>query len=70
MLVGTGVDVAMNSVVLEDVDTSTLMLTAVADDGVLLLNTYVDRVGVAAPVILEVVNDVNTSMVTALAQVC
>jgi len=66
VLVGTGVDVAMNSVVLEDVDTSTLMLTAVADDGVLLLNTYVDRVGVAAPVILEVVNDVNTSVVAAL----
>ena len=46
------------------------MLTAVADDGVLLLHTCVDGVGVALPVIFEVVNDVNTSMVAALAQVC
>jgi len=37
VLVGTGVDSAMNLVVLDDVDTSTLVLTAVADDDVLLL---------------------------------
>jgi len=66
VLVGTGVDVAMNPVVLDDVDASTPVLTAVADDGVLLLNTCVDRVGVAILMILEVVNDVNTSVVTAL----
>jgi len=33
---------------------------------VLLLNTYIDRVEVALPVILEVVNNINTSMVSAL----
>jgi len=32
VLVGTGVDVAMNPVVLDDVDASTLVLTAVAND--------------------------------------
>ena len=37
MLVGTGIDVAMNPVVLDDVDASTLVLTAVADNHVLLL---------------------------------
>ena len=66
MLVGTGIDVAMIPVVLDDDDASTPVLNAVADDGVLLLNTYVDGVGVAIPVILEVVNDVNTSLVAAL----
>jgi len=64
VLVGTGVDVAMIPVVLDDVDASTPVLTAVADDGVLLLNTCVD--GMAVPVILEVVNDVNTSVIAAL----
>jgi len=63
---GTGVDVAMNPVVLDDVDASTLGLTAVADDGVLLLKTCVDGVAVAVLVILEVVTDVNTSVVAAL----
>jgi len=66
VLVGTGVDVAMNPVVLDNVDASTPVLTAVADDGVLLLYTCVDGVGVAVPVILEVVNDVNISEVAAL----
>jgi len=66
VLVGKGVDVAMIPVVLDDDDSSTPVLNAVADDGVLLLNTYVDGVGVALPVILEVVNDVNTSVVAAL----
>jgi len=37
VLVGTGVDVAMNPVVLDNVDASTLVLTAVADDDLLLL---------------------------------
>jgi len=41
------------------------VLTAVADDDVLLLNTGVDGVGVAVLVILEVVDDVNTSVVSA-----
>ena len=66
VLVGTGVDVAVNPVVLADVDASTLVLTAVADDDVLLLTTGVDGVGVAVLVILEVVDDVNTSVVAAL----
>ena len=47
VLVGTDVDVAMNPVVFDDVDPSTLVLTAVANDDRLLLNTCVDRVGVA-----------------------
>jgi len=64
-LVGTGVDVSMNSVVLNDVDASTLVLTAVADDDMLLLNTCVDGVGVAVHVILEVADDVNISVVAA-----
>jgi len=65
VLVGTGVDVAKIPVVLDDVDASTLVLTAVANDDTLLLNTCVDGVGVAVFVILEVVNDVNTSVVAA-----
>ena len=55
----------MNPVVLDDVDASTVVLTAVADDDTLLLNTCVDRVGVAVLEILEVVNDVKTSVVAA-----
>jgi len=47
VLIGTGVDVAMNPVVLDNVNASTLVLTAVADDDTLLLNTCVDGVGVA-----------------------
>jgi len=65
VLVGTGVDVALSPVVLEDVDASTLVLTAIADDGVLLLNTCADGVGVVVPMILEVVDYVNTSVVAA-----
>ena len=41
------------------------MLTTVADDEVPLLNTCVDGVGVAVPVILQEVEDVNTSVVVA-----
>jgi len=66
VLVGTGVDIAMNPVVLDDVDASTLVLTAVADDEVPLLNTCVDGVGVAVPVIIQGVDDVNASVVAAL----
>jgi len=66
VLVGTGVDVSIDPVVLDDVDTSTLVLTAIADVDTLLLNTCVDGVGVAVLVILDVVNDVNTSVVAAL----
>jgi len=65
-LVGTGVDVFMNPVVLNDVDASTLVLTAVADDDMLLLSTCVDGVGVAVLMILEVADDVNISVVAAL----
>ena len=42
------------------------MLTTVANDKVPLLNTHVDGVGVAVPVILQEVEDVNTSVVLAL----
>jgi len=49
VLVGTGVDVAMIPVVLDDVDASTVVLTTVADDDTLLLNTCVDVVEVALP---------------------
>ena len=35
VLVGTGVDCAMDHVVLDDVDASALVLTAVADDDML-----------------------------------
>jgi len=66
VLVGTGVDVAMIPVVLDDVDASTLVLTTVADDKVPLLNTYEDGVAVAVPVILQEVDDVNASVVAAL----
>ena len=38
---GTGVDVVMIPVVLDDVDANTPGLTAVADDGVLLLEAVV-----------------------------
>ena len=65
-LVGTGVDVSMNPVVLNDVDASTLVLTAVADDDMLLLSICVDGVGVAVFVILEVADDVNISVFAAL----
>jgi len=64
--VGTGVDCAMDHVVLDDVDTSALVLTAVADDDMLLLNACVDGLGAAVLVILEEVNDVNTSVLAAL----
>jgi len=66
VLVGTGVDVAVNPVGLDDVNASTLVLTAVEDDDVLLLNTGVDGVGVVVPVILEVLDDVNNSVVAVL----
>ena len=59
VLLGTGVDVVMIPVVLEDVDASTLVLTDVADDDMLLFNACVDGLGVAVLVILEEVDDVN-----------
>jgi len=66
VLLGSGVDVAMNHVVLDDVDASALVLKAVADDDMPLLNACVDGLGVAVLVILEDVDDVNTSVVAAL----
>jgi len=42
VLFGSGVDIAMNHVVLDDVNASTLVLTAVADDVMPLLNACVD----------------------------
>ena len=54
VLVGTGVDVVMIPVVLYDVDASTPGLTAVADDGVLLLEAGDTEVEVpASPAVLE-----------------
>jgi len=66
VLVGTGDDCAMDHVVLNDVDASALVLTAVADDDMLLLNACVDGLGVAVLVILEEVDDVKTSVLAAL----
>ena len=54
VLVGTGAGVAMNPVVLDDVNVSTFMPTAGADDDALLPNTCVDGVGVAVFAIPEV----------------
>jgi len=65
VLFGSGVDCAMDPVVLHDVDASSLVLTAVADDDMLLLNACVDGLGVAVLVILEEVDDINTSVVAA-----
>jgi len=66
VLLGSGVDCAMNPVVLDDVNASTLVLTAVADDVMPLLKACVDGLGVAVLVILEEVDDVNTSVLAAL----
>jgi len=66
VLLSSGVDCAMDPVVLDDVDASTLALTDVADDDMLLLNARVDGLGVAVLVILEEVDDVNTSVLAAL----
>ena len=65
-LVRTGGDVAMYQVVLDNVDANMLVLNTVADDDVLLLNTCVNVVGVQALVILQVVDDINTYVLTAL----
>jgi len=54
VLVGSGVDVAMNPVVLDDVDASALVLTAVAGDDVLLLEAVDAEEGVlASPAVLQ-----------------
>jgi len=60
VLLGSGVDCAMDHVVLDDVDASALVLTAAADDDILLLNACVDGLGVAVLEILDEVDDVNT----------
>jgi len=65
-LVSTGVEVTMHHVMLDDVDASMLGLTAYAEDDVLLLNTCVNAIQVAALKIPEVVDEVNTSVVVAL----
>jgi len=65
--VGTGVYVVMTPVALDHVDACTRVPTAVADadDGVPLLKTFADGVGVTVPLILEVVDHVNTSVAAA-----
>jgi len=59
-------NVAMNWVVIDNVDNCTIVLTAADDDEVLLLNNSISGVGMMALVILETVDDVNTSEVVAL----
>jgi len=66
VLLGSGVDCAMDHVVLDDVDAIALVLTDVADDDMLLLSACVDGLGVAVLVRLEEVDDVNTSVVAAV----
>ena len=66
VLLGSGVDCTVDLVVLDDVDTSALVLTDVADDVMPLLNACVNGLGVAVLEILEEVDDVNTSVVAAL----
>jgi len=61
--VGTGVVVAMISVMLDHVDNSTLVPIAVAKDGALLLKACVNGVRRAVLVIPEMAADVNTSVV-------
>jgi len=54
LVVGTGVDVAMIPVVLDDVDASTPVLNAVANDGVLLPEAVDAEVEVlSSPAVLE-----------------
>lgn len=65
VLVGKGVDCAMNSVVLDDVSANALVLTVVADDDVLLPNTSANRVRVVALVTFDVVDNTNAYGVTA-----
>ena len=56
VLLGTGVDFAMNCMVFEDVDANALVLTAVADDDVPLLETVDEEVEVlASPAVLDYV---------------
>ena len=66
VLVGTCVDCGTDHVVLDDVDASALVLPAVANDDMLLLNACVDGLGVPVLAILEEVDDVNTSVLAAL----
>jgi len=61
---GTGAAVAMIPVLLDHVDASTLVPSAAAKDDASLLKTYVNGVGGAVPVILEMAADVSTSVVT------
>jgi len=61
--VGTGVVVAMITVLLDHVDASTLVPIVVAKDGALLLKACVNGVRRAVPVIPEMAADVSTSVV-------
>ena len=66
VMVGKGVDTAMNSVVFEDVHASTLVLPAVTVDNVLLLNTCAHGIRMAVPDTHKVLVDINTSVITDL----
>jgi len=64
--VGTGANVEMNPVMPDDVDTSTLVLNAVAHDNVLLAHAGENGLVLAALLIIKAFDDVNTSEVAAL----
>ena len=66
VMVGKGVDTAMNPVVFEDVHASTLVLPAVTVDNVLLLNTCAHGIRMAVPDTHKVLVDINTSVITDL----
>jgi len=66
VLVGTTVGAATNPVVFEEVDARTLVMNAVTDNNVLMLNTFIHVVRGAALVILEGADDVNHSVTAAL----
>jgi len=62
----TDVHIATNPVVINDVGTNKVVLTDVANDNILLLNTCGDGVRLEAIVMIEVVDDINNSVITVL----
>jgi len=66
VMVGTGVVVQGNTVVLNNAEVSTLVLIAVTDEDTLLLKACVNGVEVAVIVILQQVDDVNMYVNTVL----
>ena len=64
--VGTSVNVAMNPVMPNNVDARTLVLTAVADDNILMEYDGEDGIGKTTLLILKVAHDMNTSVAAAI----